>query len=108
MTTAPAPTEHVILVAITVEASSRQDAMSAVLDALPNLGDSEVYRNTPLESWWIAEDDRIDNSDCDSAVFVHPGRQQHAVQLLHGLDWSAECNLNMGLTVNGNFDGTGV
>jgi len=38
-----------------------------LLDALPV--DSE---------WWVAEDDRSDRSDCDSAVFCGVGRQVEA------------------------------
>jgi hypothetical protein len=37
-----------------------------------------------LTSWWIAEDDRIDRSDCDSAVFVNPGGQAQASRILYG------------------------
>ena len=33
-------------------------------------------------SWWIAEDERSDRSDCDSAVFVPMGRQAEARALL--------------------------
>ena len=35
-----------------------------------------------MECWWIAEDDRRDGSDNDSAVFVHPGKQMEAYRLL--------------------------
>jgi hypothetical protein len=46
----------------------------------------------------VAEDDRLDGSDCDSAVFVSPGNQGRARDLLRatdlhdpaGLGWPAD------------------
>lgn len=31
-----------------------------------------------LDSWWVANDERFDRSDCDSAVFVEKGKQVEA------------------------------
>lgn len=82
----------VVLVAIHVDDSAnakkatREEAMTAVaamLDrdaALETLG--EGHDRTEI-SWWVAEDDRSDGSDCDSAVFVEPGNQAIASLLLH-------------------------
>lgn len=65
--------EHVILVAVTVEADDRATAETKLYDSLPDPGLADRHGVT---SWWIAEDDRRDGSDNDSAVFVHKGRQQ--------------------------------
>jgi hypothetical protein len=47
-------------------------------------GDNEEIR---LDAWWMADDERFDGSDCDSAVFVTKGKQAEARELLrkHGL-----------------------
>lgn len=87
--------EHVILVAMSIEAPNRHAAHLALHRLLPEAGDS-----TPMgevESWWVAEDDRLDRSDCDSAVFVSPTNQERARDLLiaaglhepGGLGWPA-------------------
>lgn len=64
------PTEHVILVAFDVLAYSREQAHQRLLEALGRPD------NNPIESWWVAEDDRTDGSDNDSAVFVPFGEQE--------------------------------
>jgi hypothetical protein len=61
--------EHTILVAVTVYAPDRLAAQSKVMGLLPKPGVDGV------DSWWIAEDDRMDGSDNDSAVFVPMGKQ---------------------------------
>lgn len=72
--------EHVILVAFTVEGSTREAAERTLTGVLP--GPFDV-----VSSWWVADDDRHDGSDNDSAVFVHNGLQYEALHLLaqHGL-----------------------
>jgi hypothetical protein len=75
---------HVILVAFTVEGgeSTRSEAMELVMNHVGGIG--EYMRDNPtVTSWWIAEDDRIDGSDCDSAVFCHPGQQAAASRVLY-------------------------
>jgi hypothetical protein len=62
--------EHVILVAFEVAGNSRTDAQVALLTRLPRPDDGGVI------AWWIAEDDRIDDTDNNSAVFVPKGEQQ--------------------------------
>jgi hypothetical protein len=42
------------------------------MDRLPN---PESDGHETIDCWWIAEDDRIDGSDNDSAVFVPKGFQ---------------------------------
>lgn len=79
--------EHTILVAITVDADSRADAMRVLPNALPRPGwyyggDSKETGRRQIDSWWIAEDDRTDRSDNDSAVFVSKGTQQQAFECL--------------------------
>jgi hypothetical protein len=69
--------EHVILVAFVVEADDRETAHAWLLEALPRPSEE-----THVESWWVAEDDRTDGSDNDSAVFVKPGTQGTAFEVL--------------------------
>lgn len=66
--------EYVVLVAISVGGCSAfEDAHHVVMDTLrPLIRDN----GGPLESWWIAEDERYDGSDNDSAVFVPIGTQR--------------------------------
>lgn len=66
--------EHVILVACVVEADTRDAAQDVVMALLP------------FNEWWIAEDDRRDGSDNDSAVFVPQGSQQSYADAIHA-DW---------------------
>lgn len=65
--------KHTILVAVTVETHDRAQAHDRLMRILPRPG------GVPwLESWWVAEDDRRDGSDNDSAVFVERGSQHRA------------------------------
>ena len=61
--------EHTILVAVTVYAPDWQAAQAKVMQHLPKPGADGI------DSWWIAEDERADGSDNDSAVFVPMGKQ---------------------------------
>jgi len=58
---------HTILVAFVVNAGSRELAQRLLMRRLPQC---ENDFHTTIDSWWIAEDDRIDGSDNDSAIFV--------------------------------------
>jgi hypothetical protein len=60
--------EHTILVAVTVEAPTKAEAERLLYQHLPHVKGA-------VTSWWIAEDDRQDGSDCDSAIFVPRGSQ---------------------------------
>lgn len=86
----PNEPEHVILVAFQVKAVDRAEAQNLLMEQLPRPSMNDI------ECWWVAEDDRIDGSDCDSAVFVKPGAQAIAVDLLHGMDLTDDCNLSQG------------
>lgn len=77
--------EHVILVAFTVEAPSRENAQRLLFEELPTPG-------RPITSWWVAEDDRIDGSDNDSAVFCDRLRQGDAQKVLIDFDMSIASN----------------
>lgn len=68
--------EHVILVAFSVPATSRRAAQKTLVRALPRTDEGHI------DSWWIAEDDRIDGSDNDSAVFVPAGQQYNVSRSL--------------------------
>lgn len=70
--------EHVILVAVNIAAPTRQEAVSSLGSFLSG-----------VPEWWVAEDDRTDGSDNDSAVFVPYGKQleyqsivQHSRQVM--------------------------
>jgi threonine aldolase len=111
--------EHVILVAIQVRADNRTAAMAQIMESLKTHGphgDDNVYG---IECWWLAEDDRTDGSDCDSAVFVNPGGQAQASRVLHNTiardphTWdhhepiqhlTSKCNI-VDRKVNDQFDG---
>lgn len=70
--------EHIIVVAFTVFADSRAQAQKSLMPSLrrgPCQGQLWEEGSDYIDSWWIAEDDREDGSDCDSAVFVPKGTQ---------------------------------
>ena len=71
--------EHVIVVAFSVLADSREDAMSNLLgEVLPGGRETEANELDGYGTigWWFAEDDRIVPSDNDSAIFVPQGSQR--------------------------------
>lgn len=90
--------EHTFLVAFTVEAPNRRTAEIALSDALTRvpLGQGPFKAHTYLDSWWMAEDDRHDRSDLDSAVFVTKGLQAQASRLLERADLSPAWNIRGG------------
>lgn len=80
--------EHVILVAFDIEALDRENAHLLLQLALKyNMGGVE-----PIQAWWVAEDDRHDGSDNDSAVFVNPGQAADASLILQLAGFTAPCN----------------
>lgn len=81
--------EHVIIVAFGVTAESRKEAEEFLHGALPRPNETVPLPAQRIEDWWVAEDERYDRSDNDSAVFCIPGKQQEARDLLraHGLAW---------------------
>jgi hypothetical protein len=80
--------EHVMLVAFSVTGATRKEAHGRLLPMLPRPND-----DAGLDCWWVAEDDRNDGSDNDSAVFVHPGTQVVASRLLNLAGLTGDCNL---------------
>ena len=63
------PTEHVFLIAFTVRGGTRAEAEDYLHTRLPWVG-RRGDESIEITSWWVAEDDRRDGSDNDSAVFV--------------------------------------
>ncbi len=106
----PSDEEHVILVAFHVHAHSRPDAHDTLMEGFREMGPCGDDNPFGLEAWWVAEDDRRDGSDNNSAVFVHPGAQQAAVHILHEMCLSGTCNLDQGTygLADSRFDGTEV
>lgn len=81
---------HTILVAFVVHGKDRAEAQRELMLRLPDPVD-DIYSpvvkpHEVIDSWWIAEDDRIDGSDNDSAVFVPMGSQQSAVRSLTAME----------------------
>jgi len=80
----------VIMVAFDLRGRSAKDVHYWLQERMPN-GDSDYEDGNRgeirLDSWWVANDERFDGSDCDSAVFVSMGKQAEARALLrqHGL-----------------------
>jgi hypothetical protein len=60
---------HTVLVAVEVSARTRTSAYRAIHRHLASAP-------SPIDAWWIAEDDRTDGSDNDSAIFVPMGSQE--------------------------------
>ena len=78
---------HVVLVAFEVEARSMAVAQRILMNYwLPEPSST----GGDIESWWIAEDERYDGSDCDSAVFVPVGMQAATTRLINYMRESAE------------------
>ena len=69
---------HVILMAMVINADTRDEAAAFAADSMP-LG---TFGAITAESWWQAEDDRIDGGDCMSAIFVNPGGAAKAARIL--------------------------
>jgi hypothetical protein len=81
----------VLLVAFDLRGSSAEEVQNWLKRRMPR-GDTAYHSVTSgltvtLDSWWIANDERFDGSDCDSAVFVKPGMQEISREVLrqHGL-----------------------
>jgi hypothetical protein len=72
--------EHLILVAFSVFGVTRSQAELRLHAEL--LEHPVSASDSPIESWWVAEDDRRDGSDNGSAVFCAKGFQARASRLL--------------------------
>lgn len=80
--------EHVILVAFVVEAPNRENAVRFIqshLHAWVPMGTGPHNVSSYLDSWWVAEDDRADGSDNDSAVFCEYGSQPEVASAIKNL-----------------------
>ena len=87
---------HTFLVAVEVTGDmTREQAEQAMHLQMPQPGRLIVGPGRSIgriECWWVAEDDRKDGSDNDSAVFVSPGYQQAAFDLLRWSGMTSDCN----------------
>jgi hypothetical protein len=94
--------EHTFLVAVTVAGGTREEAELLLHRELPGVGHDGEPEGVPyIESWWVAEDDRRDRSDNDSAVFVPKGEKGRVLRILR--DLTAE-QWNAGLDLPNPFD----
>lgn len=73
----------VILVAFDLTGPDPENVQQWLMDNLPKPGPGGDNDEIDLDCWWIANDERFDGSDTDSAVFVTKGRQASARALLH-------------------------
>lgn len=69
--------QYIVLVAFDVYGHSMKDAQVRLARGLENVIDRGI-----ADSWWIAEDERYDGSDNDSAVFVPKGSQTAFARLV--------------------------
>lgn len=83
--------EHVFVVGLQVRGETRAEAETTLMHFLPR--PNGLPDPSPVECWWVAEDDRNDRSDNDSAVFVDPGAQHLASSLLFALGMSGSFNV---------------
>lgn len=84
----PEPVFHdVLLVAFDLRGPNAQATHEWLHENLPSPGTGGDNDEINLDSWWVANDERFDGSDTDSAVFVPIGHQEEARVLLneHGL-----------------------
>lgn len=104
--------EHVILLAVSVTAPDRARAERWLHTMAPRPYAMYGADGTHVDSWWVAEDDRRDGSDCESAVFIPGDRgngitQSEARRLLverteglesasreHGTEWMVRIEYN--------------
>lgn len=70
--------QHIVLVAFDVYGHSMRDAQVHLAERLKAL----FATMRDMGSWWIAEDERYDGSDNDSAVFVPKGSQTAFARLV--------------------------
>lgn len=69
----------VIMVAFDVTGPNAQTVHEWLHSQMPRTEEHYVPQGKiNLDSWWVANDERYDRSDCDSAVFVNMGMQKEA------------------------------
>lgn len=76
----------VLLVAFDLSGPNAQATHEWLHENLPSPGTGGDNDEINLDSWWVANDDRFDGSDADSAVFVPFGKQAQARDWLDGSD----------------------
>lgn len=80
------PTTQTFLIAVVMRDNigthDRSDIEAALVALMPRPAAVDDHRIT-LEEWWVAEDDRLEPSDNNSAIFVPKGMQTHVEHLLH-------------------------
>lgn len=69
--------EHTLLVGVSMHGATREQAMERLMLLLPT-----PTVDSGVEDWWLADDDRVDGSDRDSAVFCKTGHQREATAML--------------------------
>jgi hypothetical protein len=75
----------VLMVAFDLRGSNAKSVHEWLHEQMPKPGIHPGHSaDIDLDSWWVANDQRFDRSDCDSAVFVTPGCQEEARKLLRG------------------------
>lgn len=73
---------------------TREEVEAWVRSQLPDGGMKITPTGDVVDlSWWVAEDDRTDGSDNDSAVFVNMGDQPAASRLLHNFFLTGKWNI---------------
>lgn len=80
------PTVQTFLIAVVMRDNigthDRSDVEAALVALMPRPSAVDDHRIT-LEEWWVAEDDRLEPSPNDSAIFVPKGMQTHIEHVLH-------------------------
>lgn len=90
---------------VAVSAASHQD----VHDFLKASTLGPASEEGSIDCWWVAEDDREDGSDCDSAIFIPRGAQEDMYNLIsqyfdaHKEEWDEEGYPYSGTDVSGAF-----
>lgn len=78
----------VILVAFDISGRSRKHVEEFLTPYFPNPNQHEMLEDAGIgmDSWWFADDTRVEHTDADSAVFVTKGKQDEARRSLRGLN----------------------
>lgn len=79
------PFHDVVLVAFDLQGPDAQTTHEWLHENLPAPGTGGANDEINLDSWWVANDERFDGSDTDSAVFVPKGKQEQVRARLD--DW---------------------
>jgi hypothetical protein len=72
----------VLRVAFDISGPNAKNTHEWLMANLPTPGEAGDAGEIYLDSWHVANDERFDRSDCDSAVFVAMGNQNEARQVL--------------------------